>query len=84
MALFLIFSEYWQSFCQAVQQTFPIRGKPLTDRKYVYQNPDKKLKFFLCSKYLDDLIDEVLALDSANSYLRKKSYNWKNSYRRFE
>ena len=72
MALFLISSESWQSFCQTVQQTFPMRGKTLPDRKYVFQNPDKKLKFFLCSKYLDDLIDEVLALDSAKSYLRKQ------------
>ena len=72
MALFLISSESWQSFCQAVQQTFPIRGKPLPDRKYVFQNPDKKLKFFLCLKDLDGLIDEVLALDSAKSYLRKQ------------
>ena len=71
MALFLISSESWQSFCQAVQQTFPIRGKPLPDRKYVFQNPDKKLKIYLCSKDLDGLSDEVLALDSANSYLRK-------------
>ena len=70
MALFLIFSESWQSFCQAVQQNFPIRGKPLPDRKCVFQNPDK-LKFFLHLKDLDGLIDEVLALDSANSYLRK-------------
>ena len=26
MALFLIFSESWQSFCQIVQQTFSMRG----------------------------------------------------------
>ena len=44
MALFLIFSESWQSFCQTVQQTFPMRGKTLPDRKYVFQNPYKKLK----------------------------------------
>ena len=44
MALFLIFSESWQSFCQTVQQTFPMRGKTLLDRKFVFQNPDKKLK----------------------------------------
>ena len=71
MALFLISSGFWKSFCQAVQQAFPIRGKALPDRKYVFQNPDKKLKKFLCLKDLDGLIDEVLALDSANSYLRK-------------
>ena len=70
MALFLISSESWQSFCQAVQQTFPIRGKSLPDRKHLFQNP-KKLKKNLCLKDLDGLIDEVLALDSANSYLRK-------------
>ena len=45
MALFLIFSESWQSFCQTVQQTFPMRGKTLPDRKYVFQNPDKKQHF---------------------------------------
>ena len=44
MALFLIFSESWQSFCQTVQQTFPMRGKTLPDNKYVFQNPYKKLK----------------------------------------
>ena len=71
MALFLIFSESWQSFCQTVQQTFPVRGKTLPDKRYVFQNPDKKLKIYLCLKDLDGLIDEVLALDSANSYLRK-------------
>ena len=27
-----------------MQQTFPIRGKTLPDRKYVFQNRDKKLK----------------------------------------
>ena len=27
MALFLIFSESWQSFCQTVQQTFRMRRK---------------------------------------------------------
>ena len=54
-----------------MQQTFPMRGKTLPDRKYVFQNPDKKLKKNLCLKDLDGLIDEVLALDSSNSYLRK-------------
>ena len=49
-----------------------MRGKTLPDRKYVFQNPDKKLKKFLCLKDLDGLIDEVLALDSAKSYLRKQ------------
>ena len=33
MALLLIFSESWQSFCQTVQQTFPMRGKTLPDKK---------------------------------------------------
>ena len=42
--MFLIFSQSWQSFCQTLQQTFPTRGKTLPDRKYVFQNPDKKLK----------------------------------------
>jgi hypothetical protein len=33
-------------------------------------------------KELDGLINEVLALDSAKSYIFKlASYNWKNSYR---
>ena len=45
MALFLIFFESWQSFCQTVQQTFPMRGKTLPDRKCVFQNPDKKQHF---------------------------------------
>ena len=42
--MFLIFSESWQSFCQTVQQIFPMREKTLADTKYVFQNPDKKLK----------------------------------------
>ena len=42
--MFLTFSKSWQSFCQTVQQTFPMRDKTLPDRKYVFQNPDKKLK----------------------------------------
>ena len=45
MALFLILSESWQSFCQTVQQTFPMREKTLPDRKFVFQNPDKKEHF---------------------------------------
>ena len=49
-----------------------MRGKTLPDRKYVFQNPDKKLKIYLGLKDLDGLIDEVLALDSAKSYLRKQ------------
>ena len=78
MALFLIFSESWQSFCQTVQQTFPMRGKTLPDRKYVFQNPDKKLKigikfqFRTIERSILGHIDEVLALDSAKSYLRKQ------------
>ena len=68
MALFLISSGFWKSFCQAVQQAFPIRGKALPDRKYVFQNPDKKLKKFLCLKDLDGLMLLYLHLIDSNDF----------------
>ena len=38
--------EDWRCFYffQNLKQTFPMRDKTLPDRKYVFQNPDKKLK----------------------------------------
>ena len=71
MALFLISSESWQSFCQAVQQTFPIKRKTIARKKICFSKSRQKAEKKLCLKDLDGLIDEVLALDSANSYLRK-------------
>ena len=80
MALFLISSESWQSFCQAVQQTFPIRGKPLPDRKYVFQNPDKKLKI---GRTATGYLNKSAALATFQKKSEKKSHFpasfWKSS-----
>ena len=78
--MFLIFSESWQSFCQTVQQTFPMRGKTLPDRKYVFQNPDKKLK--VGKKATGDLCKSA-ALATFQKKSEKKSHFpasfWKSS-----
>ena len=49
MALFLIFSESWQSFCQTVQQTFSMRwGEKLCQT----ENFDEVLAFDSNKSYL--------------------------------
>ena len=47
-----------------MQRAFPMRGKLCQRQRIYFLNPDKKLK--------NSLIDEILVLDSAKSYLRKQ------------
>ena len=50
MALFLIFSESWQSFCQTVQQTFPMRwGEKLCQTENMFFKIQTKSWNFFCA-----------------------------------
>ena len=44
MALFLIFSKSWQSFCQTVQQTFPMKKKLCQTENMFFKIQKKSLK----------------------------------------